>query len=76
MRSNGLKSRSKGHFPCEIQEGTERSWPPANSAKKESTKSDKLKCRPHTRKVSYCDVPSNVVSEKIAKDLKELGRES
>ncbi|XP_062983334.1 protein DBF4 homolog A isoform X2 [Elgaria multicarinata webbii] len=73
MKPSGLKSSSKGQFPCDMQGRTERSRPPLKTVKKESTKSDKLKYKPLTGKVFYLDIPSNVLSEKIAKDLKELG---
>uniref|UniRef100_A0A803Y8A4 Uncharacterized protein n=1 Tax=Meleagris gallopavo TaxID=9103 RepID=A0A803Y8A4_MELGA len=33
----------------------------------------KLKYKPLTGKVFYLDIPSNVISEKIGKDLKDLG---
>lgn len=49
------------------------SRPPLKPVKKDSTKSDKLKRKPLTGKVFYLDIPSNVLAEKIAKDLKELG---
>ncbi|XP_033020834.1 protein DBF4 homolog A [Lacerta agilis] len=73
MKPSGLKSSSKGQLPCDMQGKTERSKPPLKNVKKDSTKSDKLKCKPLTGKVFYLDIPSNVLSEKIAKDLKELG---
>uniref|UniRef100_A0A8D2ITB4 BRCT domain-containing protein n=1 Tax=Varanus komodoensis TaxID=61221 RepID=A0A8D2ITB4_VARKO len=73
MKPSGLKSSSKGQFPCDMQGRTERSRPPSKTVKKESTKSDKLKYKPLTGKVFYLDIPSNILSEKIAKDLKELG---
>ncbi|XP_077793028.1 protein DBF4 homolog A isoform X3 [Podarcis muralis] len=73
MKPSGLKSSSKGQLPCDMQGRTERSKPPLKNVKKDSTKSDKLKCKPLTGKVFYLDIPSNVLSEKIAKDLKELG---
>ncbi|KAL7976563.1 hypothetical protein Chor_008512 [Crotalus horridus] len=57
----------------DMQERRERSNPPLKSVKKDSTKPDKLKCKPLTGKVFYLDIPSNTLSEKIAKDLKELG---
>ncbi|XP_063159660.1 protein DBF4 homolog A [Candoia aspera] len=73
MKPGGLKSSSKGQFPCDMQERRERSNPPLKTVKKDSTKSDKLKYKPLTGKVFYLDIPSNILSEKIAKDLKELG---
>ncbi|XP_061443651.1 protein DBF4 homolog A [Rhineura floridana] len=73
MKPSGLKSSSKGQLPCDMQGRTERNRPPLKTVKKDSTKSDKLKYKPLTGKVFYLDIPSNVLSEKIAKDLKELG---
>ncbi|XP_054847733.1 protein DBF4 homolog A [Eublepharis macularius] len=73
MKPSGLKSSSKGQFPCDMQGRTDRSRPPLKTVKKDSTKSDKLKYKPLTGKVFYLDIPSNVLSEKIAEDLKELG---
>ncbi|XP_034258370.1 protein DBF4 homolog A [Pantherophis guttatus] len=73
MKPGGLKSGSKGQFPCDMQERREKSNPPLKSVKKDSTKPDKPKCKPLTGKVFYLDIPSNTLSDKIAKDLKELG---
>lgn len=41
--------------------------------KKDTGKPEKLKFKPLTGKVFYLDIPSNVISEKLGKDLKELG---
>ncbi|NXL90679.1 DBF4A protein, partial [Alectura lathami] len=43
------------------------------NVKKDAGKPEKLKYKPLTGKVFYLDIPSNVISEKIGKDLKELG---
>ncbi|KFP81161.1 Protein DBF4 A, partial [Acanthisitta chloris] len=43
------------------------------NVKKDTGKPEKLKYKPLTGKVFYLDIPSNVISEKIEKDLKELG---
>ncbi|NWI08302.1 DBF4A protein, partial [Crypturellus soui] len=43
------------------------------TVKKDITKPEKLKYKPLTGKVFYLDIPSNVVSEKLEKDLKDLG---
>ncbi|NXP04604.1 DBF4A protein, partial [Thinocorus orbignyianus] len=43
------------------------------NVKKDTGKPEKLKYKPLTGKVFYLDIPSNVISEKIGKDLKELG---
>lgn len=43
------------------------------NVKKDTEKPEKLKFKPLTGKVFYLDIPSNVISEKLGKDLKELG---
>ncbi|NXU20407.1 DBF4A protein, partial [Pardalotus punctatus] len=43
------------------------------NVKKDIGKPEKLKFKPLTGKVFYLDIPSNVISEKLGKDLKELG---
>ncbi|NWR68525.1 DBF4A protein, partial [Centropus unirufus] len=43
------------------------------NVKKDTGKPENLKYKPLTGKVFYLDIPSNVISEKIGKDLKELG---
>lgn len=56
-----------------MQGRPERSRPPLKTVKKDSAKTDKLIYKPLTGKVFYLDIPSNTLSDKIAKDLKELG---
>lgn len=43
------------------------------NVKTDTGKSERLKYKPLTGKVFYLDIPSNVISEKIGKDLKDLG---
>ncbi|NXJ96771.1 DBF4A protein, partial [Corythaixoides concolor] len=43
------------------------------NVKKDTGKPEKLKYKPLTGKVFYLDIPSNVISAKVGKDLKELG---
>ncbi|KFV53867.1 Protein DBF4 A, partial [Gavia stellata] len=43
------------------------------NVKKDTGKPEKLKYKPLTGKVFYLDIPSNVISEKIGRDLRELG---
>ncbi|NXV44557.1 DBF4A protein, partial [Uria aalge] len=52
---------------------TEKIRSSLKNVKKDTGKPEKLKYKPLTGKVFYLDIPSNVVSEKIGKDLKELG---
>ncbi|XP_071416657.1 protein DBF4 homolog A isoform X2 [Pithys albifrons albifrons] len=43
------------------------------NVKKDTGKTEKLKFKPLTGKSFYLDIPSNVISEKLGKDLRELG---
>ncbi|XP_010079670.1 PREDICTED: protein DBF4 homolog A [Pterocles gutturalis] len=56
-----------------MQAKTEKIRSSLKNVKKDTGKPDKLKYKPLTGKVFYLDIPSNVISEKIGKDLKELG---
>ncbi|KAF1410648.1 hypothetical protein FQV23_0004789, partial [Spheniscus humboldti] len=56
-----------------MQAKTEKIRSSLKNVKKDIGKPEKLKYKPLTGKVFYLDIPSNVISEKIGKDLKELG---
>ncbi|NXG27032.1 DBF4A protein, partial [Dromaius novaehollandiae] len=56
-----------------MQAKTEKLRSSLKNLKKDITKPEKLKYKPLTGKVFYLDIPSNVISEKLEKDLKELG---
>ncbi|KAM8810858.1 protein DBF4 homolog A [Eudromia elegans] len=56
-----------------MQAKTEKLKSSVKNVKKDITKPEKLKYKPLTGKVFYLDIPSNVVSEKLEKDLKDLG---
>ncbi|NXA12779.1 DBF4A protein, partial [Sapayoa aenigma] len=56
-----------------IQVKTEKIRSSLKNVKKDTGKPEKLKYKPLTGKVFYLDIPSNVISEKLGKDLKELG---
>ncbi|NXT45636.1 DBF4A protein, partial [Pluvianellus socialis] len=56
-----------------MQPKTEKIRSSLKSVRKDTGKSEKFKFKPLTGKVFYLDIPSNVISEKIGKDLKELG---
>ncbi|NXQ13780.1 DBF4A protein, partial [Peucedramus taeniatus] len=56
-----------------IQIKTEKIRSSLKNVKKDTGKPEKLKFKPLTGKVFYLDIPSNVISEKLGKDLKELG---
>ncbi|NXP81373.1 DBF4A protein, partial [Ramphastos sulfuratus] len=51
----------------------ERTKSALKSVKKDTGKTETLKLKPLTGKVFYLDIPSHVISEKIGKDLRELG---
>ncbi|NXO75952.1 DBF4A protein, partial [Sitta europaea] len=56
-----------------IQATTEKVRSSLKNVKKDTGKPEKLKFKPLTGKVFYLDITSNVISEKLGKDLKELG---
>uniref|UniRef100_A0A8D0KQB8 Protein DBF4 homolog A n=1 Tax=Strix occidentalis caurina TaxID=311401 RepID=A0A8D0KQB8_STROC len=56
-----------------MQAKTEKIRSYLKNVKKDTGKPEKLKYKPLAGKVFYLDIPSNVISEKIGKDLKELG---
>ncbi|NXF03045.1 DBF4A protein, partial [Smithornis capensis] len=56
-----------------IQAKPERIRSSLKTVKKDAGKPEKLKYKPLAGKVFYLDIPSNVISEKLGKDLKELG---
>ncbi|NWX97045.1 DBF4A protein, partial [Nothoprocta ornata] len=56
-----------------MQAKTEKLKSSLKNVKKDVTKPEKLKYKPLTGKVFYLDIPSNVISEKLEKDLKDLG---
>ncbi|KAL2307343.1 hypothetical protein Nmel_000301, partial [Mimus melanotis] len=56
-----------------IQAKPEKIRSSLKNVKKDTGKLEKLKFKPLTGKVFYLDIPSNVISEKLGKDLKELG---
>uniref|UniRef100_A0A452I7C9 BRCT domain-containing protein n=1 Tax=Gopherus agassizii TaxID=38772 RepID=A0A452I7C9_9SAUR len=67
-----LATKDKSHVG-ETQGKTEKNKPSLKTLKKDTTKTEKSKYKPLTGKVFYLDIPSNVISEKLEKDLKELG---
>ncbi|NXN38361.1 DBF4A protein, partial [Rhinoptilus africanus] len=56
-----------------MQGKTEKIRSSLKNVKKDTGKPELFKYKPLTGKVFYLDIPSNVISEKIGKDLKELG---
>ncbi|NXG45999.1 DBF4A protein, partial [Psilopogon haemacephalus] len=59
--------------PDGMQGKAERIKPAMKSVRKDTGKAEKLKLKPLTGKVFYLDIPSPVISEKIGRDLRELG---
>ncbi|XP_053876528.1 protein DBF4 homolog A [Malaclemys terrapin pileata] len=74
MKPSAMKISNKGQVtPGGTQGKTEKNKPSLKTLKKDTTKTEKSKYKPLTGKVFYLDIPSNVISEKLEKDLKELG---
>ncbi|NWZ62792.1 DBF4A protein, partial [Acrocephalus arundinaceus] len=74
MKPSAAEAADKGARPPDgIQVKTEKIRSSLKNVKKDTGKPEKLKFKPLTGKVFYLDIPSNVISEKLGKDLKELG---
>ncbi|KAM9302881.1 protein DBF4 homolog A [Morus bassanus] len=74
MKPSAVEAADKGaRRPDGMQVKTEKIRSSLKNVKKDTGKPEKLKYKPLTGKVFYLDIPSNVISEKIGKDLKELG---
>lgn len=74
MKPSAAEAADKGARPPDgIQVKTEKIRSSLKNVKKDIGKTEKLKFKPLTGKVFYLDIPSNVISEKLGKDLKELG---
>ncbi|NXC09862.1 DBF4A protein, partial [Orthonyx spaldingii] len=74
MKPSTAEAADKGARPSDgIQSKTEKIRSSLKNVKKDTGKPEKLKFKPLTGKVFYLDIPSNVISEKLGKDLKELG---
>ncbi|NXB75548.1 DBF4A protein, partial [Donacobius atricapilla] len=74
MKPSAAEAADKGARPADgIQAKPETIRSSLNNVKKDTGKPEKLKFKPLTGKVFYLDIPSNVISEKLGKDLKELG---
>ncbi|NXD90085.1 DBF4A protein, partial [Chaetorhynchus papuensis] len=74
MKPSAAEAADKGLRPPDgIQAKTEKIRSSLKNVKKDTGKPEKLKFKPLTGKVFYLDIPSNVISEKLGKDLKELG---
>ncbi|XP_074430702.1 protein DBF4 homolog A isoform X4 [Larus michahellis] len=74
MKPSAAEAGDKGARPPDgMRAKTEKIRSSLKNVKRDTGKPEKLKYKPLTGKVFYLDIPSNVVSEKIGKDLKELG---
>ncbi|NWR15193.1 DBF4A protein, partial [Emberiza fucata] len=74
MKPSAAEAADKGARPQDgIQAKPEKIRSSLKNVKKDIGKPEKLKFKPLTGKVFYLDIPSNVISEKLGKDLKELG---
>ncbi|NXA71844.1 DBF4A protein, partial [Thryothorus ludovicianus] len=74
MKPSAAEAADKGARPPDgIQATTEKIRSSLKNVKKDTGKPEKLRFKPLTGKVFYLDIPSNVISEKLGKDLKELG---
>ncbi|XP_074048977.1 protein DBF4 homolog A isoform X2 [Macrotis lagotis] len=73
MKAGTMRIRSRGHHPAGgIQIKNEKNRPSLKTVKNDN-KSEKSKYKPLWGKVFYLDLPSIVISERLEKDLKELG---
>ncbi|XP_057360459.1 protein DBF4 homolog A isoform X2 [Manis pentadactyla] len=73
MNSGAMRIHSKEHFQGGIQVKNEKNRPSLKSVKTDN-KPEKSKYKPLWGKVFYIDLPSSVtISEKLQKDIKDLG---
>ncbi|XP_022443897.1 protein DBF4 homolog A isoform X3 [Delphinapterus leucas] len=71
MNSGAMRTHSRGHFQGGIQVKNEKNRPSLKSLK--TDKQEKSKYEPLWGKVFYIDLPSVTISEKLQKDIKDLG---
>ncbi|XP_045420393.1 protein DBF4 homolog A isoform X3 [Lemur catta] len=72
MNPGAMRIHSKGHFQGGIQAKNEKNRPSLKSLKTDN-QPEKSKYKPLWGKVFYLDLPSVTVSEKLQKDIKDLG---
>ncbi|XP_016003486.2 protein DBF4 homolog A isoform X3 [Rousettus aegyptiacus] len=72
MNSGAMRIHSKGHFQGGIQVKNEKNRPSLKCLKTDN-KPEKSKLKPLWGKVFYIDLPSVTISEKLQKDIKDLG---
>ncbi|XP_037692521.1 protein DBF4 homolog A isoform X2 [Choloepus didactylus] len=73
MNSGAMRIHSKGHFQGGIQVKNEKSRTSLKSLKTDNNKPEKSKYKPLWGKVFYLDIPSVSISERLQKDIKDLG---
>ncbi|KAM9233095.1 protein DBF4 homolog A [Leptosomus discolor] len=73
MKPSAVEAADKGARPPGGMQTKTEKVKSLKNVKKDTGKPEKLKYKPLTGKVFYLDIPSNTISEKIGKDLKELG---
>ncbi|XP_014458648.1 protein DBF4 homolog A isoform X2 [Alligator mississippiensis] len=73
MRPLAMKISGRAPPPGDMQGKTDKTRPSLRTLKKDAAKPEQSKYKPLYGKVFYLDVPSSVISEKLEKDLKELG---
>ncbi|XP_004676925.1 PREDICTED: protein DBF4 homolog A [Condylura cristata] len=72
MNSGAMRIHSKGHLQGRIQVKNEKNRPSLKTVKTDN-KPEKSKYKPLWGKVFYIDLPSVTISEKLQKDIKDLG---
>ncbi|XP_069067668.1 protein DBF4 homolog A isoform X2 [Pleurodeles waltl] len=73
MKRSDLNNGSKGKLNCRAQEKTGKHQQPQKLEHKLSVKTEETKCKPFFGKVFYLDLPPNVLSENLEKDIKAFG---
>ncbi|NXI44821.1 DBF4A protein, partial [Galbula dea] len=74
MKPRAVEAADRGtRLPDGMQGKPEKVKPSLKNVKKDTGRPERLKYKPLTGKVFYLDIPSNVIAEKIGKELRELG---
>ncbi|XP_017650931.1 protein DBF4 homolog A isoform X2 [Nannospalax galili] len=72
MNPEAMRIHSKGRFPGGIQDKNEKNRASLKSLKTDN-RPEKSKYKPLLGKIFYLDLPSVTISEKLQKDIKDLG---
>ncbi|XP_065687612.1 protein DBF4 homolog A isoform X2 [Patagioenas fasciata] len=73
MKPNAAEAAEEGARSPDGMQAKPEKIKSLKNVKTDTGKPERLKYKPLTGKVFYLDIPSNVISEKIGKDLKDLG---